>query len=185
MTTTLSAKRCSAWMDETQVWSHADRARANWPRVDRLKVKGQSCGDDWPRVDRCAQGQIRWQMRKSRYKGYLHKGSLGNCGWGRVFWTTDLKKCKTADLVQESKHRFGLVIRLIANECHEDKFYFLSFLPTVLTLPSLASHTYLIFLHQIICGIIWLARSYLELPTSAESFITLWARPKVWTSKTR
>ena len=181
----MSTKGCSAWMDETQVWSHAVCARANWPRVDRLKVKGQLCGNDWPRVDRCAQGQIRWQMRKGRYKGYLHKGSSGNCGWGRVFWTTDLEKCKTADLVRESKHRFGLVVRLIANECHEDTFYFLSFLPTVLMLPSSALYTCLIFLHWIIRGIIWLARSYLELPTSAESFVTLRARPKVRTSETR
>ena len=51
---------------------------------------------------------------------------------------------KTADLVRESKRRFGLVVRLIANECYEDTFYFLSFLPTVLRLPSSASHICLI-----------------------------------------
>ena len=172
-------------MDKTQVWSHADRAKVNWPRVDCLKVKGQSCGNDWPRMDRCAQEQIRWQMRKSRYKDYLHKGSSGNCGWGRVFWTTDLEKCKTANLVRESKRRFALVVRLIANKCHEDTFYFLSFLPTVLTLSSLASHTCLISLHWIVRGIIWLARSYLEFLTSVEFFVTLRARPKVRTSKTK
>ena len=172
-------------MDETQVWSYADYARANWPRVDCLKVKSQLCGDDWPKVNRCVQGQIRWQMRKGRYKDYLHKGSLGKCEWGKVFWTTDLEKCKTADLVPESKRRFGLLVRLIANKCHEDTFYFLSFLPTVLTLPSLALYTCLISLHWIICGIIWLARSYLELPISAESFVTLRARPKVRTLETR
>ena len=185
ITTTSSGKGCSAWMDETQVWSHTDCARANWPRVDRLKVKGQSCGDDWSRVHRCVQRQIRWQMRKSRYEGYLHNGSSGNCGWGRVFWTTDPEKCKTADLVWESKRRFGLVVRLIANKCHKDTFYFLSFLPTVFMLPFLALHTCLISLHRIICGIIWLACSYLELPTSAKSFVTLRTRPKVLTLETR
>ena len=131
------------------------------------------------------QGQIWWGMHKSSYEGYLHKSSLGNCGWRKVFWTTDLEKCKTTDLVRESKRRFGLVVRLIANKYYGDTFYFLSFLPTVLTLPSLASYTCLIFLHRIICGIIWLARSYLELPTLAESFVTLRARPKVRTSETR
>ena len=125
------------------------------------------------------------QMRKGRYESNVRKGSLGNCKWGRVFWTTDLKKCKTTDLVRESKRRFELVVRLIANECYEDTFYFLSFLSTVLTLPSLVSHTCLMFLHWIICEIIWLARSYLELSTSAEFFVTLRARPEVQTSETR
>ena len=35
---------------------------------------------------------------------------------------------KIVDLVRESKRRTGLVVRLIANECYEDTFYFLSFL---------------------------------------------------------
>ena len=96
-----------------------------------------------------------------------------------------LRSMKTVNLVQESKHRFGLVVRLIANKCHENTFYFLSFLPTVLTLPSSSLRTCLISLHWIIRGIIWLARSYLELPTSAESFVTLQTRPKVRTSETR
>ena len=34
-----------------------------------------------------------------------------------------------ADLVRESKHRFGLVIRLIANKYYVDLFCYLSFLP--------------------------------------------------------
>ena len=94
------------------------------------------------------------QMRKGRYKESVRKGSSGNGRGGRVFWTTDLAKCKIADLVRESKRRFGLVVRLIAKECYEDTFYFLSFLPTVLRLPSSALHIGLITLHQIICGII-------------------------------
>ena len=73
-----------------------------------------------------AQGQIQWQTRKGSYKGYLHKGSLGNCGWGRVFWTTGLEKCKTADLVRELKRRFGLVVRLIAIEYNKRLLCYLS-----------------------------------------------------------
>ena len=53
-----------------------------------------------------------------------------------------------------AKRRFELVVRLIAKKCYEDTFYFLSFLSTVLKLPSLASHIGLITLHQIICEII-------------------------------
>ena len=82
------------------------------------------------------------------------KGSLGDCKWGRIFWITNLEKCKTADLVQESKYRFGLVVRLTANKCYKDTFYFLSFLPTIFRLPSSALYIGLITLHQIICRII-------------------------------
>ena len=67
-------------------------------------------------------------MRKGRYKDSVYKSSLGNYGWGRVLWTTDLGKCKTADLVQESKRRFGLVVRLKAID-HYGRFHcYLSFL---------------------------------------------------------
>ena len=72
----------------------------------------------------------------------LRKSVLNDWSWGVGF--------RTRDLVQESKHRFRLVVRLIANECYEDTFYFLSFLPTMLRLPSLALHTRLISLHRII-----------------------------------
>ena len=56
--TTLSAKGCLAWIDETQVWSHAawscaDCVKVDCPRVDYLKVKRQSCNNNWLRVDRC------------------------------------------------------------------------------------------------------------------------------------
>ena len=40
--------------------------------------------------------------------------------------TTDLKKYKTADLVRESKRRFGLVVRLIAIKYNERLLYYLS-----------------------------------------------------------
>ena len=70
--------------------------------------------------------QIRWQTRKGSYEGYLHKGSSRNCTWGRVFWTTDLEKCKATDLVRESKRRFGLVVRLIAIEYNERLLCYLS-----------------------------------------------------------
>ena len=73
-----------------------------------------------------AQEQIRWQVHKSNYESYLHKGSLENCGWGRVFWTTDLEKCKITDLVWESKRRFGLVVRLIAIKYNERLLCYLS-----------------------------------------------------------
>ena len=68
-------------------------------------------------------------MRKGKYKGSLRKGSLGNYRWGKVFWTTDLGKYKTADLVRESKHRFGLVERLQVIDHYERFLYYLSFLP--------------------------------------------------------
>ena len=83
------------------------------------------------------------------------------------------------------KYMSLLVIRLISNKCYEDTFYFLSFLLTVFMFLSLALHTCLISLHQIICKIIWLAHSYLKLLTSDEFFITLQARSKVRTSETR
>ena len=166
---------CSAWIDETQVWSCAGR-----PPADRGLVGGRSCDGRLAKamMQNCGanvQRQIQWQTRKGRYEGYLHKGSLENCGWERVFWTTDLEKCKTTDLVRESKRKFGLVVRLIANECYENIFYFLSFLPTVLSLPSSASYTCLIYWYQIIHGIIKLARSHLELSTLAASLVTLQA----------
>ena len=63
------------------------------------------------------------QIRKSRYKGSERKGSSEgsseNCRWGRVFWTTDLKKYKTADLVPESTCRFRLEVKLIAIKHNE------------------------------------------------------------------
>ena len=61
---------------------------------------------------------------------------------------------KKATILVHAKRGFNLVVRLIANKCYEDTFYFLSFLPTVLRLSSLASHIGLITSHQIICGII-------------------------------
>ena len=65
---------------------------------------------------------------------------------------TDLEKGKITNLVRESKHKSGLVVRLIANKCYEDTFYFLFFLPTVLTFPSSALYPCLISLHQIMRG---------------------------------
>ena len=95
-------------------WSGADCAMADWPRDDHATMRNR--GEN-------AQGQIKWRTRKGRYDG-----SLENCRWGSGF--------KTVDLVRESKRRFWLVVRLIANECYEDKFYFLSCLTTVLRLLS-------------------------------------------------
>ena len=69
-------------------------------------------------------------MRKSRYKGNERKGSSEgsseNCRWRRVFWTTDFKKCKTADLVRESKCRFGMEVKLIAIKHNERLLCYLS-----------------------------------------------------------
>ena len=115
-------------VDHLQIghWSEADCAMADWLR----------------RWCKTAQGQIQWQTRKSRYKSYLHKGTLGNCGWERVFWATDLEECKTADLVRESKRRFGLVVRLKAIDHYKRFFCYLSFLPlpSVFSLSSLNRH---------------------------------------------
>ena len=55
-----------------------------------------------------AQRSIRWRTQKGR--------------WGSGF--------KTVDLIREPRRRFGLVKRLIANKCYQDRFYFLSFLPS-------------------------------------------------------
>ena len=98
---------CLAWMDETQVWLHAGQ-----PPIDRGLVRSRLCNGRLAK----AMMQTMGRMHKGRYVGYLHKGSSRNCGWGRVFSTIDLKKCKTADLVWKSKRRFSLVIRLIAIE---------------------------------------------------------------------
>ena len=78
-----------------------------------------------------AQEQIRSQFRELRNEEECSKQLILGSGF------------KTTDLLRESKSRFGLVVRLIANECYEDTFYFLSFLPTVLRLPS--SRTRLIY----------------------------------------
>ena len=86
-------------MDKAQVWPCAglciscglDGGRLGNSRL----VKRQSCDNATPWAN--AQGQVQW-----------------NYGYGRVFQITGLKKCKTADLVWESKRRFGLVVRLKA-----------------------------------------------------------------------
>ena len=57
-----------------------------------------------------------------------------------------VKERKTTNLVH-AKRKFNLVIRLIANKYYENTFYFLSFLLTVLRLPFLALHIYLITLY--------------------------------------
>ena len=115
-------------MDETQAWSCAD-----CPSADRGLVEGRLCNDSLAKamMQDCranAQGQIWWRMRKGRYEGYLYESSSGNCGWGRVFWTTDLEKYKTADLVWESKRRFGLGVRLKAINYYERSICYLFFL---------------------------------------------------------
>ena len=51
-------------------------------------AKGGSPESEGTIVRRCLTQE---QMRKGRYKGSVHKGSSGNCRWGRVFWTTDLE----------------------------------------------------------------------------------------------
>ena len=61
---------------------------------------------------------------------------------------------RKATNLERTKRRFNLVVKLIANKCYKDTFYFLSFLFIVLRLPSLALHIGLTVLHQIICRII-------------------------------
>lgn len=46
-------------------------------------------------------------MRKDKYKS-----NFGNYGWGKIFQTTELGKCKTVNFIQESKYKFGLVVKL-------------------------------------------------------------------------
>ena len=64
-------------MDEAHLWSLAGRSREG-----RL-AKGGSPEGEGTIVRRCLTEE---QTRKGRYKGSSRKGSLGNCGWGRVFW---------------------------------------------------------------------------------------------------
>ena len=91
-----------------------------------------------------AQSQIRRRTRKGRYEGKRAKAVRGTAeGEGYSKRLILGSGFKIADLIRESKRKFELVVRLIANECYEDTFYFLSFLPTVLRLPS--SHTRLIY----------------------------------------
>ena len=66
------------------------------------------------------------QMCKGKYKGSMPKSSSGNCGWGKVFWMTNLEKCKIANLIQESKRKFGLVVRLIDIKYYEKLLCYLS-----------------------------------------------------------
>ena len=73
--------------------------------------------------------------------------------WSKDNPATMIEGRKTTILVY-AKRMFNLVVRLIANKCYENIFYFLSFLPTVLRLPSSTLHIGLIISHQIICGII-------------------------------
>ena len=112
-------------------WWSSVKSRAGWPPADWGLVRDRSYNGRLAKAtiwnwEANTQGQIQWQTRKGSYEGYLHKGSLGNCGWGRVFWMTDLEKCKTADLVRESKRRFGLVVRLIAIKYNERLLCYLS-----------------------------------------------------------
>ena len=135
------------------------RPGIGWGQIVRWQT-GQGWIARWSRTDRMMMIDQGWtEACKGRYNGECAKVDTIT-----VRETAYGEECskqlilgsgfKTADLVRESKRRTGLLVRLIANECYEDTFYFLSFLPTVLRLPSLASHTCLISLHRIICGII-------------------------------
>ena len=86
-------------------WWEADRAMADWP--------GRRC-KPWGKYTRVDMRVI-----------YI-KADMGNCGWGKIFWTTDLKKYKIADLVRESKRRFRLIVKLIAIEYIERLLCYLS-----------------------------------------------------------
>ena len=115
---------------ESSDWSKVNRAMADWPRVDcRMTIvrrwltkvptrksryaKGRYDGERAKKdaiVD--AQKKMRWRTRKKRYGG-----SLGNCEWGKASRTTDRRRIK---------RRFGLVVKLIANEYYMDLFCYLS-----------------------------------------------------------
>ena len=92
------------------------------------------------------------QTRKGRYKGSLRKADTravcARAVWGTADGEEYSKRLilgsgfKTADLVRESKRRFGLVVRLIANEYYMDSFRYLSFLPPAIGPPSFAVQTF-------------------------------------------
>ena len=60
----------------------------------------------------------------------MEKKILNNWSWKVGF--------KTADLIQKSKHKFELIVRVIINKYYIDLFCFLSFLPLAIELPSFA-----------------------------------------------
>ena len=65
-----------------------------------------------------AQGQIQGQSAQGRYNG-----ERARVDTMAVRGTADGEVgLKTADLVRDSKRRFGLVVRLIANECYRIHF---------------------------------------------------------------
>ena len=87
------------------------------------------------------------QTRRGKYKGSLRKADT-RAVWGTADGEEYSKRLilgsgfKTADLVRESKRRFGLVVRLIANEYYVDSFRYLSFLPSAIRLLSFAVQTF-------------------------------------------
>ena len=98
-------------------------------------------------------------IRKSRYNSkYVKVDTIA------IWKTANKEECskqlilesrfKIADLIQNSEHKTGLIVRLIANKYYKDTFYFLSFLLTVLKFLSLALHFYSISLYWIIYEII-------------------------------
>ena len=121
--------------------------RGNWSHADRMQiVQGQTCQEwiAWRWRNDCvtmfnqkanAEGQIQRQFAQEQFgKLRMGKSILNDWSWEVGF--------KTADLVQESKRRFGLVVRLIANEYYMDSFRYLSFLPPAIGPPSFAVQTF-------------------------------------------
>ena len=73
-----------------------------------------------------ARGQIRWQFAQGQMRWQFGELQTGNCKRGRVLMTTDGRIVK---------RRFGLVVRLIANEDYMDLFRYLYYLLTSRCLP--------------------------------------------------
>ena len=105
-------------------------------------AKGRSYNNAKPR-GKCAKTdtrtararQIQGQFEQRQFgKLLMGQSNLNNWSWEVGF--------KTADLVWESKYRFGLVVRLIANKYYMNLFCYLFFLPPAIGPPSFAVRTF-------------------------------------------
>ena len=112
-------------------------------------AKGRSPEGEGTIVQRCLTEE---HTRKGKYKSSLRKADTRAVCTRAVWGTADGEEYskqlilgsgfKTADLIWESKRRFGLVVRPITNKYYINSFHYLSFLPPALGLLSFAVQTF-------------------------------------------
>ena len=140
-----AASRLVSWSPITTTSSAKGSAQREWTKllfgrvqVGHVQVAGggrlAKGGSPWRwRDDRAmmlnrrtnTQGQIQGQFAQGQFARQILESGF-----------------KIADLVRGSKRRFGLVVRLIANEYYVDLFRYLSFLPPAIGPPSFAVQTF-------------------------------------------